>query len=250
MAWFPYSLSEMSTLVLQRADMVSSDLIGSTELNQYISDSIASLSDLLISTQGASQWTQREDLSFTASTTENGVVIRTSFYKVLGVGLKWPRTGTTERILWLDPHPGAVDRELLRQDWASVRPRYHITRNPSSTDTATTPPTASRDFYLCLYPLPSATWSVRIEFFPLFRFTTAGEIINLPFPDFIILDAAIKCATKEQNAELVALLTGEREEIKGRIRNWATPLDRGQPGFLQDVRGELDLEPGDNWGWR
>lgn len=248
MAWPSYTLAQVVTLVRQRADMVNSELVGTTELRQYITDSVASLSDLLISVQGGMQWSLKEDMPFDLTTTEDGNVIRASFYKLLGVGLKWPRTGATERILWLEPLTIGAEVVLKREDWATCQPRYRLGRNPGFV--GSTAPTLEQGFHLSLFPLPSSAWTVRVEFFPLFRFDSDSQIISLPFPDFVILDAAAKCATKEQNAELAGLLVAERDQIEKRIRTWASPIDRGQPGFLTDIRGDLAVDADSVGGWR
>lgn len=252
MDWPTYTLTEARTLVRQRADMVSSDFVSDAELNQYLTDSITSLSAILIGIEGGNAWREKVNRSYTTSSGEIGVNIPKPF-KLLGVGLLWPRTGTTEEIRWLDPLPWNADRDLRPTSWETSRPRYQVSRDPvDPTVASSAAPTAELQIFLGLFPLPDATWSVRVEYFPIFKFTGSGtEVPHVPWPDWVFNDAAAKCAVKEQNTELLAMLQAERAKIEDDIRRWAAPFDRGKPGFLDDVRGELDLEPLDSWGgWR
>lgn len=250
MDWPTYTLTEARTLTLQRADMVNSDMVSPAEVNQYLTDSIASLSAILIGIQGGNAWREKVNRSYTTATGEAGVNIPKPF-RLLGVGLLWPRSGTTEEIRWLEPLPWNEDRDLRQRDWDVCRPRYQVSRDPGDPTVASSAaPAAELQQFVSLFPLPSATWSVRVEYFPIFRFTGSGtEVPHVPWPDWVFCDSAIKCAIKEQNTELVAMLSAERAKIEEDIRRWGAPLDRGQAGFLTDVRGELDLEPGYWGGW-
>lgn len=254
---FPaYTLAELQTLALQRADMVNTDLIGTTEQQQALDNGIEALSNILISIQGGQAWAAKKDINYAAGLGDGGVAISIStLYKLLRVGIYYPRGVTTQDLVWLEPVGNEISRDLRpNAGWgAGIWPRYLFGKDRTTDVSSGTAPASSFNYSLVLLPPPSgATWTVRLEYFPLFRYVGASStsVLNLPFPEYVIIYTAKTFATKEQNTELVAMLAADLEAQERHIRQYSAPLDRGQPGFLTDVHGELDLEPVGGWGWR
>jgi len=252
---FPaYTLAELQTLALQRADMVNSDLIGTTEQQHALDNAQEALANILITIQGGRSWSAKKDANYAAGLGDTGLALSMAgLYKLLRVGLYYPRGVTTDRIVWLEPVGGESVRDLAPASWGeTLVPRYLFGKDRNIDASAGSPTASSYSYSLVLLPPPSgATWTVRIEFFPLFRFTGAAStvVLNLPFPEYVITHAAKTFATKEQNTELVAMLTADLEAEERRIRTHAAPLDRHEPGFMTDKRGDLDLDD-DYGGWR
>lgn len=245
MSYPAYTLGELKTLALQRADMVNSEFVDATEQARAIDRGVALLSDLLLSIQGGQLWAAKTDLVYSQGLGDTGIATGLPpIYKLLKVGLYFPRNTTTGHITWLEPAGAELVRSLRSRTWSEDEclPRYLFTMDRSFAAT-TSPSTNTLSQSLVLLPPPNTFWRIRIEFFPLFNFGTASDSarMQLPFPEYVILSAAIAFATKEQNSELVALLNAELTALEQRIRLWASPIDRSQPGFMTDMQGDLDL---------
>jgi hypothetical protein len=84
-----YTLAQLRTLVLQRADMENTTFINNTattsELSQYIRDSAAALHDRLISLSGGSFLWGIDSIATTAG--DSTYALSTEFYRLLRVEL-------------------------------------------------------------------------------------------------------------------------------------------------------------------
>ncbi len=114
--------------------------------------------------------------------------------------------------------------------WQSVNPRYF--------------PRGATKIYLL--PTPEAVYPVTVHYVPIFDWSGYGEGelrgdvfdgVN-GWEEFIVLDAAIKCLTKDQALD-PSLLIAERDRELQRIRNEVTQRDQGEPQYVVDMDSRL-----------
>ena len=66
--------------------------------------------------------------------------------------------------------------------------------------------------------------------------------------EYVVIDAAIKAATKEESWDLVNSLKADRETILDQIIEAATNRDQGQPNTISDTRGNTGFFDGGGFG--
>lgn len=91
-------------------------------------------------------------------------------------------------------------------------------------------------------PIPNGVYTVPYEYIWGWTATaSSGDKVQLPFPEYIVLDGAIMCLTKEKSD--TSALVQEREILEKRIEAWLEPKDHHRTAHILDVRDSED------WGY-
>lgn len=95
---------------------------------------------------------------------------------------------------------------------------------------------------LMFIPTPSANQNVGLWYFPqLPELAAVADTLDTNmsmsgWDEYIIIDAAMKCAKKEESFDLVQSLAADKAAMKQRIEESATNRDAGQPDTISDTR--------------
>lgn len=215
----PYTLADLRTLVLQRADMENSSFVGTTELTSYINDSTEELFDLLVTSYGEPYFSTQATVVIAANA--SSVAVGATIYKLLAV--HWNQTASLLHLL--QPYNLL---ELPRVDntpraWAEGSlPEYGAAINA-----------------IAFHPLPSASYSVTVTYVPMPpRPTTATQPLAVGFltwAEYIICDAARKCLDKQRSDSQHLVQT--KAALLERIKRAAQPRDLMHPQHTSDVQG-------------
>lgn len=183
MSWPSYSLSEMRKLVRQRADMDPSDFVTDSEVDQYITEAAGELHSLLISVRGD---LFQETASVTTTANEAEVEIVSDVYQLASVryeldGYEYPlQRWNASRVL-----------RSLSHNWGyTYTPRYRYTMRVVDG--------ATRHF-LRFDPPPSTAVTINYDYIPSPEtYENDDDVIALPWPEYVLLGAAIRCLQKEK----------------------------------------------------
>lgn len=224
-----YTLAQLRTLVLQRADMENTTFITntsvSTELSQYIRDSAASLHDKLIALLGADFDWGIDSIATVAGT--DTYALDSAFYRLIRVDLidgdyahpleRWNRAEGV--------------RDTAQRSWTGeVRPRYALlyTRGGSASILFTPKPDAVHSLEVWHHNKPPAL-------------AADADSTGHDHDEWIILDAAIKCRAKEESD--TTTLERMRDAYEARLVAWARQPDQYKPANIIDAR----LTENDDW---
>ena len=227
------TLSQMKTLVRQRADMERSQFIKDPELTAYINASIAELYDLLI--------TKYEDYfindPFAISLLDSTAAydLPTDFYKLAGVDFA---INTTDQWVTLKPfmfqERNQFQGPLYPVTSGSEIYRYRIRGNK-----------------IVFTPVPSGGQSVRLWYIPLATYLVLDADTfdaYMGYEEYVILDAAIKCMNKEESDS--STLLQQKLLIKDRIESSAANRDVGFSQRITDTSSyRFDLGDDDGRYW-
>lgn len=222
------TLADIRLQSRQRADMVESQFVTDSELNNYINASLAELHDLLIAAYCEEYY--MSEVQFQADTAlldyelPNGTNYSGApkFYKLRGVDIK---QGT--------------------QDWITVKRFNFNRRNDNSTAYA---------FNLLGLPyleyrlvgsnirfnrFPESNSFFRVWYYPvaatLVNDTDVFEDIN-NFVEYVIVDCAIKMMQKQEDD--VSVLMAQKAALKQRIEGMAQNRDANEPESVTDIYDE------------
>lgn len=224
-----FTLSELRTLVTQRADLALNDqFITTAEVNGLINRAISKLWDLALENPGQ-MFIPPQDFSFTAPTTAPNVYSLAGAYKVTGVEL-WADAQGSMRVPLQPAMPDEVPGLMSTSNIASTLfgGRYRVSGGLGLTSTS--------GLVLMLYPPAQANQTVVVHYVP-----PAPILVNdstpVTFPngweDYVVIDAAIKCIAKEEGD--TRELQRQRDELGEAIKSASSSLDRGEPERVQDV---------------
>jgi hypothetical protein len=215
------TLSSLRSQVRQRADQENSTFISDAELDGYINLSAASLYDILVSR--FEDYYTLAPLSFTISSGST-YALPSDFYKLRG-----------------------LDRALSSTEFYSI-PKYNFQeRNQRSRNILRNLEgfngLAYRIVGNTLYFLPEdqAQGSYRLWYIPTYtKLVNTNDTLDgfNGWEEYIILDAAIKCMTKEESDPTVLLM--ERKSVMDRIESLANNRDIGLPERVSSVRDYND----------
>lgn len=98
-------------------------------------------------------------------------------------------------------------------------------------------------------PVPQGVFTVFVNYMP-----TSPVLVNgsdaydgvAGWEEYAVLDAAMKCLIKDEDTDIMGVLSGQKEKIKQRILDYAPERDAGQPERVKDVY-RTDLY-GFGWG--
>jgi hypothetical protein len=104
----------------------------------------------------------------------------------------------------------------------------------------------AKKFHLLFDPPPNGVYTVHYSFIRDWgRPLANSELVQLPFPEWIVLDAAIRLAAKEERD--ASDLVRERELLSKRIETWFAPSDQNWPKPIHDHRANEDDEDLNGW---
>jgi hypothetical protein len=224
-----YSLSDLRTLVLQRADFpsntqfITTTPVGTSELDNVINDSYEELWDLLVATYGSEYFVQVACGTTTAGC--SAMDLPEDFFKLVVV--LWDKS-TTEKFR-LERFVFGDWQFASNQSWLNTRPRYRLAHNSLIYD-----------------PIPDAAYSIEIWYVPQCeRLDAADDEIKTPsWGEYIIVDAARKLKEKEDSD--TSALERSKANLIGRIQRTAPPRDLGNPATVVDQRAD-DFDLGEPW---
>ncbi|MBK8455606.1 MAG: hypothetical protein IPL34_20210 [Thiofilum sp.] len=242
------TLSQLMSATRQRADMfpvgytpslTNTDyFVTDPELISYINQSYFELYDLLVTTY--EDYYVADPLIIPTDGTTNlyplpdGVLYSAAkeFYKVLGVDLGLNNSGNAFVTLKKFDFIGR-NRYLYPQLTSTYlgvfNLRYRVVGNN-----------------LMLIPTPSAGQYIRMWYIPRMQTLTAlADVADgvSGWTEYIITDAAIKCAQKEETD--VTVLAMQKAALIKRIEETAMNRDAGQPDTISNVRSQLERWGGD-----
>jgi hypothetical protein len=216
------TLAQLRTQARQRADMVNSEFVSDSELNQYIQDSYAELYDILVGK--FEEYYISEPLAFTVASGANTYSLPADFYKLRG-----------------------VDRLLSGSDYVELEPFNFNERNKRSRLRPEYVRYRMLGSKLYFTPEDAAAGSYRLWYVPKATTlsTDASTVDGINgWEVFVVTDAAIKCLQKEESD--VSVLMAQKMELKKRIEEMAANRDAGASGQIADLRDDLE----EFWGWR
>lgn len=215
-------LDSLQLQVRQRANLErDQDLVPDTELTQYLNNSIGEFWDLLLAADSAA----------VRSTTQLAIIAGTDtyalpgdFYKLLGVEMQVTAGATTD---WRDVRRCPFE-ERNRRTWSLPRPggvpfRYFLSGTAGVMN-------------LVLRPMPQGAATVRAWYCPVApTLANPGDVLDGVdgLEEFVIVDAAIKCAQKEEGD--VSVLLAQKQALVARIQAAAKDRDQSEPAAMNDV---------------
>lgn len=215
------TLAQLVTRVQQRADMVNSTFVDFTtsggEGETFIQQSAKALYDLVLSSWGEDYYYSSTTFSTVAGT--QSYALPSDFYKLLAVDANVPgmTTPTTlQNFNW-------EERNLYSTStgWTHLLavPRYRL-----------------RAGYIWFVPVPAGVHSVTLHYVPALG-TLSGSTVTFDgingWDEWIVVDAAIKCRTKEESE--TGDLRASLAEMTARIKAAAPVRDIGKPPRVVDV---------------
>lgn len=219
-------LSDIRTLVRQRANMENTQFVTDTELNAYINASYGECYDILVSRFEdyflyLDPSTQKPP-QFTLTAGQNTYALPSDLYKLRGID-----------VLVNSPN-----------DWNTVS-RYNFGERNSRSRVVNRLQYGLRNLYyrvigskIFFLPEDQSDGTYRLWYVP--RVTklsadtddTAGTILD--FEEYVVVDAAIKCLLKEESDP--SALMAIKEQLKGRIQSMASERDAGSRERIGNVR--------------
>lgn len=217
------ALGDLRDDIYKRADRENAkDRFTPAEVNEYANQSIAALRDMLIQARGQ---------DFYSKTSPAIVIVQgTTIYALPSdavsiLSLRIDNGGGSQYMLEPFSDLEEARMRLISSSTSGALVRYRLLAGES----------------VELLPQPTPGSSVYVRYIPNAPRLIADSDLLEGFngwEDFVILDAARKIATKDQNWQLVASLKADIADITNRIKSLATRRDRGRPEQVQDVRAE------------
>lgn len=234
----PTTLTELRTRTRQAADCevgAAASRIPNLELDLYINRWVRRTYDILVKANGEQHY---------ATTATNLTTAGTAIYTwaVIGGGITAPLVVTGVAL-----NDGAQDWAQLKpyepHEWASLRARdasggggsiHEIKYNWVPTGIA-------------LRPAPnSSTWNMFLHYVPspieLLIGTDTFDGIN-GWEDHAVYGAALECARKDNDTELVQTLTSQIADVRAHIKEYASRRDHANPPQIQDTRRDWAGNP-------
>ena len=212
------TLREMRLDVLKRADRENArSRFPDPELNDYINESIAELRDLLITARGQTYFSVVATQALTTGVTSYDLPL--DFYQLLSV-----RHDLTSSSYAMEPFDDLEEPMLLTiaTRGASVVLKYRL-----------------RDTSIDILPAPLTGQSIVYRYIPTAPrlYGDDDTLAAWGWEEYVLVDAARKVATKDQEWELVSALNGDKASLRTRIQSLASKRDAGRPERTKDVRG-------------
>lgn len=222
-----YTLANLETLVRQRADLENSTFATTAEIENYLNDSIDELRDILITAYGHEY--------FLAEYT-HGTVSGTGDYDIPGYGSLTAEQKLKKLVrceYWFDESNGSTLRFAMRpwdmgdavhdyetRSWRTYRPRYRLINNS-----------------VRVLPIPDDVYYMGLLYIPqLTRYSTGDTVDVWGWEEYVVVDAAIKCLTKEESD--TSALQAAKAALYQRIVDTGAHRDAGNPSVITDVYGD------------
>ena len=222
------TLAELRTRARQRADMEESQFVSDSELNGYINNSIAELHDILVQSYSSDYYIS--SYSFNTVSQQDSYDLPDDFYKLRGVDAALNGN---------DPYTlrpfNFNERNRFRNFgvWSLLgiaNIRYRIVGNQ-----------------LTFSPTPDGVTAITLWYVPVATELVADtdELRDFNgYNEYIIIDAAIKMAQKEESD--VSVLAAQKAAIIQRLNAAAQNRDIGSSESVSDIYAEND----DFYYWR
>lgn len=228
------TLSDLRTQVRRRADMENTNFVSDTEIDQYVQDSWGELYDLIIESSGGEHLVNPQSA---AITTVAGTVGYTPVNASAG--------GDLYKVIRVRAVDGDTTWNLdfnQKLDFASAldvnsrgRPTQYLTTGPQPTSSGASG--TSRQVWL--HPTPDKAYTVYVQYIPIPRALTTSADVNVQsytgWDEYVICDAAAKCAEKEESFELSDRLLRRKAAVALRIQWHAQTMSHDGAGQIHDV---------------
>ena len=226
-------LDQLRLRVTRAADIESATArFTTTELNDYINESATELYDLIRAAYGQDYYRKTQTFTTTGSTATYNLA--SDFLDLISVDI--PLGGN----LVLTAHPYMENERNLYKffpfgAWTLNQPLwYRLTGAVDSTGTSAQT--------ISFIPTPTGTYTVNVNYVPVptLMVADADTFDGIAgWEQYVVVDAAMKCALKQQNFELFNALSMMKEKMEQRIREMASEHDAGQAERVHDVYRDL-----------
>lgn len=223
------TLLQLKTRVREEADMENSDFISDSELLSYINSSYAELYDLLVETYDDYYLTSAEETIAAGTST---LTLPATFYKLRGVDLKLSTNdyAALSKFNFNERNRLNSANFLFGSNSTTAASRYRLMGNTIN-----------------LEPSDNAAGTYKVWYTPAITLlstdTDTVDGVN-GWEEYIIVDAAIKCLSKEESSTTV--MERRKEALTRRIQKMASERDSGSPDSVQNVRRNHLI---DGWDW-
>jgi hypothetical protein len=224
------TLAEIRTACQQRADMVGSSFVSSSEWTSYINNSLFELYDLLVQKYGADYYVKQSPTAITTDGTNDKYALASDFYKLLGVDLLVSGSGATAKYISLRPFAFAERNDFSGPGYVQfcrTNLRYRL-----------------NGAYLWFAPFPPSGLTLRPQYVPRMTALSAeGDTSDgiSGWLEYVIVDAAMKALQKEESD--VSVLMAEKQMLIQRIESTAANRDAGNPATVADVTSDGSFDP-------
>ena len=238
------SLGQVRLMAQQRAEMVNSQFITTTEWNSYINQSYFELYDLLVTVYEDYYIAPALQIAITGSSASfdlpNGVNYNGAppFYKMRGVDFSLNIAADawiTLRKFMFEQRNQFIYPNLTNNLAGAVPPQYRVMGDK-----------------LEFIPIPAGGQQCRLWYIPrLYTLLSDSDIMKgvSGWTEYVIVDTAIKALQKEESD--VSVLGQQKMMLIDRINASASNRDVGMPDVISDVRsatGNFSGLGGNGWG--
>jgi hypothetical protein len=238
------TLSELTTLAQEYADMVNSNFVSPGEWTSYINLAYFELYNVLITMYG-DDYFLKAPYTFTTDGVTFQYALPSDFYKFMGLDLQLGNVAnswvTIRSFMFADRNRYAVPN--FQSFYGVTNLRYRIMSNSGPTNSGTNTGT------LFLTPLPAANQTLRLWYIPrLTELVSGSDTVDgvSGFQDYIPVEAAIKALMKEES-DVSALQTRKQILLK-QIQDSAAGRDVANPQTVSDTQWSDYQFPANN-GW-
>jgi len=227
-------LSTLRTRVQRAADIEGSTArFPSSELNDYINESLAELYGLIIGAYGQDYY--RRTFTFTTNGASASYPLPNDFLSVISVDV--PLGGN---LVITAKTYSENERNLYKffpfGAWTLHQPLFY--RLTGAFDSSGSTPQT-----ITFTPQPSGPYTVNVNYVPVP--TKLVDDLNTfdgvaGWEEYVVLDAAMKCATKNQEWELLQALAARKQGMRERVEAMAAEHNAGTPERVQDIYRDID----------
>lgn len=215
------SLGQIRLMAQQRADMVNSDFVSTSEWNSYITQSYFELYDLLVTAY--EDYFVASPYQFQTDGSSNQYTLPSNFYKLMGVDLGLAPSGnawvTLKKFNFISRNRYVFPQ--LGNSYLGVNNlRYRLVGNTIE-----------------FIPTPSSGQFIRVWFVPkLTQPVKDSDILSgvSGWLEYVIVDAAIKALQKEESDTTILML--QKQALKRRIEESSVNRDQGEPDTISDIK--------------
>ena len=213
------TLAQLKSQARDRADMANSQFVSDSELVNYINGSIAELHDLLIAAYDNEYFITEYTFSTVSGT--DSYALPADFYKLRGID---SRVGTDQ---WFTLQPFNFNERNSKNELLSYLAygnnfRYRIMGSN-----------------LVFSPVPQGVYNIKLWYIPVAtKLSSNSDTLNdlNQFSEYVIVDAAIKMANKEEAD--VSVLAAQKAELKRRIEVMAQNRNADKSESISDIYAE------------
>lgn len=213
------TLAQLKSQSRDRADMTNSQFVSDSELVNYINGSIAELHDLLIAAYDNDYFIT--EYTFNTVSGTDSYALPADFYKLRGIDSK---IGTDQ---WFTLQPFNFNERNSKNDLVAYLAygnnfRYRIMGSE-----------------VVFSPVPQGIYSIKLWYIPVAtKLTSDSDTLNdlNQFSEYVIVDAAIKMANKEEAD--VSVLAAQKAELKRRIEVMAQNRNADKSESISDIYAE------------